>query len=154
MQLQYKDVQALKKNTKAPWASQRSSIEYDQWAILFVRETEHLCHNVLTIGTGLNHWVKCYKLFWFVNKSLIDSKDKSDIAIFSHECTKGKLGRMSRFSVNNNWNADILWCFCIILDFWTLHCSWMEKSVETVLKISLCSEEEIPTAAVAKPHKA
>lgn len=40
----------------------------DQWAILFVRETEHLCHNVLTIVTGLNHWVWCYKLFWFVNK--------------------------------------------------------------------------------------
>ncbi len=38
------------------------------------------------------------------------------------------------------------------LDFWTLHCSQMQKNVETVLKISLCSEEEIPTAA--KSHKA
>ncbi len=89
-----------------------------------------------------------------MNKSLIVSKDKSDMAIFSHESTKGKLSRMSRFSVNNDWKADILWYFCIILDFWTLHCSQMQKSVETVLKISLCSEEEIPTAAVAKSHKA
>lgn len=73
----------------------KKPIEYDQWVILFVWETEHFYHNVLTTGTGLNHWDKCYKLFWFVNKSLIDSKDpnesfiyKSDIATSSHECTK------------------------------------------------------------------
>lgn len=37
-----------------------------------------------------------------MNKSLIDAKDKSDMAIFFHENSKGKLGRMSRFSVNND----------------------------------------------------